>query len=879
MEEFTHEFKEDKEVEVKRKEARKILGLDENETDVEKINLKEKEYQDTLKDEDVHKKTLEFKERYKNGEKLDDLLVEAFALVKNACRRLCGDKWDVRGHPLEWNMILFDVQLIGGMTLHEGRIAEMKTGEGKTLVATLPMYLNALSGRPCFVVTVNEYLAARDSEWMGGVYNFLGLTVGVIRNQQSTEEKKSAYACDIVYGTNSEFGFDYLRDNMASDAKEIVQKELYYAIVDEVDSILIDEARTPLIISAPDNRPIEAYTKYSQLVRTLDENTHYNVDEKDHAVALTEEGIAALENKLSISNLYDQSTFNDVHLIEQALKARALFKRDQNYVVKEGEVIIVDEFTGRLMQGRRYSEGLHQAIEAKEGVTIRRESRTLATITLQNYFRMFEKLGGMTGTALTEAEEFAAIYNLEVISIPTNVSVTRDDMPDVIYKSKQGKYEAVAKKIAELHEKGQPALVGTVSIEQSEKLSDILQKQGIPHKVLNAKQHEKEAEIIAAAGQKGVITIATNMAGRGTDIKLGEGIKELGGLYVIGTERHESRRIDNQLRGRSGRQGDPGRTQFYVSVEDDLMRLFGGDRVRSLMERLGVPDDMPIENRFISNSIENAQKKVEGHNFDIRKHLVEYDDVINKHREIIYRRRRKFLESEDVKNDVLLLMEQEADHIVTLHAPTKDPAHWNHTEMLTLVHTYYKDEVAPLSVENLKECVLKEDLIDFVKKYFWEQYARKEAELADPRILRHAEKAIGLRVIDMFWMDHINAMSQLREKVAFAGYAQKNPLLEYKNEAFRMLEELLGNIQKTTVHHLMRLKIEISATPPEQTEQKNTSLVPATEHHPTLSPTQSIIPAPGSSLSIQKPSQITKAEPKSLIEADAKYLPKKKKKH
>ncbi|MDP4008737.1 MAG: preprotein translocase subunit SecA [Candidatus Peregrinibacteria bacterium] len=809
---------------------------------VEKINAKEEEYQQILQNDDVVKKTNEFKERIQNGETVDDLLVEAFALVKFACRKLCGTSWDVRGNQTEWNMIPYDVQLIGGIVLHEGKIAEMKTGEGKTMVSTLPMYLNALTEKTCFLVTVNEYLAQRDAEWMGGLYNFLGLSVGVSLNQQSVEEKRATYDCNIIYGTNSEFGFDYLRDNMATDPKAMVQNNLYYAIVDEVDSILVDEARTPLIISAPDNKTIDTYLTYSQAVKELKEDEHYNLDEKANSVALTEEGMNFIENKLGIKSLYDEEGFSDVHMIEQALKAKALFKRDQNYVVKNGEVIIVDEFTGRLMNGRRYSDGLHQAIEAKEGVTIKRESRTLATITLQNYFRIFEKLAGMTGTAATEAEEFSKIYGLEVLVIPTNEPVVRNDMSDAIYKSKAGKYEAVARKVKELHEKGQPVLVGTISIEQSEILSSKLQSMGTVHNVLNAKQHEKEAEIVAGAGHKGSVTIATNMAGRGTDIKLGEGVKELGGLYVIGTERHESRRIDNQLRGRSGRQGDPGASQFYVSVEDDLMRLFGGDKVKSLMERLGVPEDMPIENRFISNSIEGAQKKVEGHHFDIRKHLVEYDDVMNKHREIIYKRRKKFLENEDVKNEIFLLIEKEVEHMIELHAPVKDITNWDFEELLQNIFVFHKDELSPLSVEDLKEYRTNEELTEFIKKYLWEQYQRKEAELPDPAILRNAEKTIGLRVVDTFWMEHIDQMSRLRERVAFSGYAGKDPLLEYKNEAFRMLDEILANISRSTIGHLMHVKIEVRTE--SATQQQEMHPVKQTEQHLAKPSEQEIIKAP-----------------------------------
>jgi len=836
---------------------------------VEKINAQEEEYQNTLKDTDIYKKTLEFKERIQNGETVDDLLVEAFALVKNACRRLQGDKWDVRGHEVEWNMIPYDVQLVGGIVLHEGKITEMKTGEGKTLVSTLPMYLNALTGKSCFLVTVNEYLAQRDAEWMGGLYNFLGLSVAATLNQQSVEEKHATYECDIIYGTNSEFGFDYLRDNMAGNPDDIVQKNLHYAIVDEVDSILIDEARTPLIISAPDNTPVDMYARYSQVVKDLKENEDYNLDEKANSVALTEEGMNKLEKILNVESLYDQEHFSDVHMIEQALKAKALFRRDQNYVVKDGQVVIVDEFTGRLMQGRRYSDGLHQAIEAKERVQIRRESKTLATITLQNYFRMFDKLAGMTGTALTEAEEFGKIYGLEVISIPTNKPIARQDLSDAIYKSKNGKYEAVAKKVKELNQKGQPVLIGTVSIEQSETLSQLLGKHGVSHNVLNAKHHEKEAEIVANAGQKGAVTIATNMAGRGTDIKLGEGIKELGGLYVIGTERHESRRIDNQLRGRSGRQGDPGTSQFYVSVEDDLMRLFGGDKVAALMERLKVPEDMAIENKFISGSIEGAQKKVEGHHFDIRKHLVEYDDVMNKHREILYKKRRQFLENEDVKNEILLIMEKEVENIVELHAPTKDPTNWNYQEMLENFAVFHKDKSAPLSLDDFKEYRVHEDLIEFMKKYLWEQYARKEANLPTPELLRHAEKAIGLKILDTFWMEHINKMSRLREKVAFAGYAGKNPLLEYKNQAFEMLDELLTHIRRSTIGHLMNVKIEAREMPAQEQPEEHKEIVKAKEIHPAKPAETAVAEPTETQLDTLAETQLAEETEKEIVEQES----------
>ncbi|OGJ49895.1 preprotein translocase subunit SecA, partial [Candidatus Peregrinibacteria bacterium RIFOXYB2_FULL_32_7] len=557
---------------------------------VDKINILEQEYDRILKLEDFPKKTEEFKKRIKDGESLDSILPEAFALVKNACRKLQGRSWKVREHDKIWDMIPYDVQLIGGIALHQGKISEMKTGEGKTLVATMPLYLNALNGKGAYLVTVNDYLAHRDSEWMRGIYEFLGLTVGVIYNHQKTDEKEKAYACDITYGTNNEFGFDYLRDNMATRIDDVVQKYLHYAIVDEVDSILIDEARTPLIISAPAEDSTDKYMTYARLVKNLKENEDYNIDEKQKTAVLTEEGIAKMEKFLGVENIYTEKGFQEVNHIEQALKAISVYEKDVDYVINNNEIIIVDEFTGRLMPGRRFSSGLHQAIEAKEGVAIKRESKTLASISFQNYFRLFKRLAGMTGTALTEAEEFTKIYGLEVIVIPTNKPVKRDDSHDAIYKNEKAKFNAVCKEVKEINEKGQPVLIGTISIEKSEKLSNLLKQAGISHTVLNAKYHEKEAEIIAKAGEKNAVTIATNMAGRGTDIKLGDGVKDLGGLYIIGTERHESRRIDNQLRGRAGRQGDPGISQFYVSMDDQVMRIFGGDRIKKVMDTLNLPD-------------------------------------------------------------------------------------------------------------------------------------------------------------------------------------------------------------------------------------------------------------------------------------------------
>ncbi|MFH0830626.1 MAG: preprotein translocase subunit SecA, partial [Parcubacteria group bacterium] len=638
---------------------------------------------ESLTDDQLKAKTGELKERVqKQNESLDDVLPEAFAVVCDGMRRLFGRSWLVREIETKWDMLPFDVQIIGGIVLHQGKIAEMRTGEGKTLVAVLPAYLNALAGKGVHIVTVNEYLAQRDAEWMGGVYKFLGLTVGVTLHGQTPEEKRAAFAADITFGTNNEFGFDYLRDNMVHDLAQAAQRGQAYAIVDEVDSILIDEARTPLIISAPAAESTELYRQMSRIAEQLVENRDYNLDEKLKAVSLSEEGIARVEQLLGIKNLYEEGGIRLVTHVEAAVRAKAIFKRDRDYVVKDQQVIIVDEFTGRLMPGRRYAEGLHQAIEAKEGVEVQRESRTLATITFQNYFRLYAKLAGMTGTAATEAEEFAKIYRLDVVVIPTHRPMVRRDAGDQIYKTELGKFRATVRAIAERHSKGQPMLVGTVSVARSERLSEMLREEGIPHEVLNAKNHEHEAQIVAKAGQRGTVTISTNMAGRGTDIKLGPGVVELGGLHVIGTERHEARRVDNQLRGRAGRQGDPGSSQFYVSLEDDLMRIFGSDRMKSMMDRLGVSEDQAIENRIISRSIESAQKKVEGHNFDIRKHLVEYDDVLNRQREVIYSKRRELLEiwqlekkrlkgqkvaGETLKERVLKLIKAELEQVVETH--------------------------------------------------------------------------------------------------------------------------------------------------------------------------------------------------------------------
>ncbi|MFH1284560.1 MAG: preprotein translocase subunit SecA [Candidatus Peregrinibacteria bacterium] len=776
---------------------------------VEKINKIEEKYQSEIKDQnDILAHTAAFKERLREGETLDDILPEAFALVKTACRHLVGKKWNVREKEVEWDMVPYDVQLIGGIVLHQGNISEMKTGEGKTLVCTLPVYLNALTEKGVFVVTVNEYLAQRDAEWMGGLYNYLGLSVGVNIHGMSPEEKSAAYNCDITYGTNNEFGFDYLRDNMTTNPEQIVQRNLHYAIVDEVDSILIDEARTPLIISAPAEESTSKYQKYSQLISQLQENTHYDIDEKAKTATLTEEGIAKMEQMLGMENIYTEGGFAEVHHIEQALRAQACYKSDVDYMIQEGQIIIIDEFTGRLMPGRRYSHGLHQAIEAKENVEIKRESKTLATVTFQNYFRLFEKLGGMTGTAATEAEEFYQIYGLETIVIPTNRPIVRADQDDMIYKTQKGKYLAAVKKIKELHDKGQPVLVGTISVEKSEIVSKLLNIEGVPHSVLNAKHHEKEAEIVEKAGEKGAVTIATNMAGRGTDIKLGDGVKELGGLFVLGTERHEARRIDNQLRGRCGRQGDPGASQFYVSMEDELMRLFGGDKIKNMMNILKFPEDTPIQNRMISRSIESAQKKVEGRNFDIRKHLVEYDDVMNVHREIVYKNRQEFLKRDDLHKDILKMIDETAEGIVRNHTGERQQNQWDYKEIYEAVTAIHKDTENPLKLDDLERIHDQDKLIEKVKKYLKESYAAREESLPDKELMRKIEKAVYLRAADTLWMEHIDEMSYLRENVAFSGYAQRDPLVEYKSQAYETFNEMIGMTTANTVNTLFKVDLE-----------------------------------------------------------------------
>ena len=780
----------------------------------------------TLSDSQLKDKTSEFRQRLESGETLDDLLPEAFAVVREASRRVL-------------KMRHFDVQLLGGIVLHEGRIAEMKTGEGKTLVATLPVYLNALEGRGVHIVTVNDYLASRDAQWMGPLYNFLGMSVGIIVHGLTDEERQVSYLANITYGTNNEFGFDYLRDNMKYDISQFAQRELNFAIVDEVDSILVDEARTPLIISGPSEESTDKYYNIDKIIPRLQKEIDYTVDEKARTAILTEEGNIKAERLLGAGNLYDPSNIELVHHVLQGLKAHTLFKRDVDYVVKDGEVIIVDEFTGRLMPGRRWSDGLHQAVEAKEGVKIASENQTLATITFQNYFRMYKKLAGMTGTAETEAEEFAKIYSLDVLVMPTNKPMIRADHPDVIYKTENGKFKAAINEIEELHKRGQPVLVGTISIEKSELLSSLLKKKDIRHSVLNAKYHEKEAEIISQAGRSGAVTIATNMAGRGTDIILGgnpsgiardmlrdspeytdedwakalsqaeqkciadkEKVLALGGLHIMGTERHEARRIDNQLRGRSGRQGDPGSTRFYLSLEDDLMRIFGSDKISGLMGRLGMDEDVPIENRMVSKAIENAQKKVESQNFDIRKHLLEYDDVMNKQRTEIYAFRREILQGGDnLRQRIQSMIEDIIEELLDIYCPAETKfSEWDTKGLKDSLYGIFSLVVDAIP-ENIQE--LRETLISGVK----ESYDRKEAEVGQEMML-YLEKMIVLQVVDSQWKDHLLAMDHLKEGIGLRGYGQRDPLVEYKKEAFDIFSEMSGRISTEIVTRLFKIQIQ-----------------------------------------------------------------------
>ena len=755
----------------------------------------------SLSDTSLRAKTQEFKDRLAKGETLDDILPEAFAVVREASKRVLG-------------MRHFDVQMIGGIVLHRGNIAEMRTGEGKTLVATLPVYLNALSGKGVHVVTVNDYLAKRDSEWMGRLYNFLGMSTGLIVAGLDYDQRKQSYGADITYGTNNEFGFDYLRDNMVVHADQMVQRPLNYAIVDEVDSILIDEARTPLIISGPGERSTERYYELAKVVPHLVKDEDYTIDEKQKTIAPTEEGIAKVEKMLHIENLYDSSNLELNHLLSASLRAYAMMERDKDYVVKDGEVVIVDEFTGRLMFGRRYSDGLHQAIEAKEGLRVERESQTLASITFQNYFRMYEKLSGMTGTAKTEEQEFNNIYGLEVYEIPSNKVLARVDMPDLIFKTKDAKYRAVVRDVVERHKTGQPILVGTTSITQSEMLSDMLTKAGIPHNVLNAKHHEQEAEIVANAGQHGMVTIATNMAGRGTDISLGEGVAELGGLHILGTERHESRRIDNQLRGRSGRQGDNGSSQFFLSLEDDLMRIFGADNIAGMMDKLGMEEDEPIEHSLITKSIERAQKKVENHNFNIRKYILEYDDVMNQQREVLYGQRRLILNNQSLRETILHMVDNLIINAMNQYADEKlYPEEWNYEGLLKHLEIYFL-EPGMLTVEQMEEfgrAELQDHLIDIAHK----EYEKRESLFGEAN-MRELEKAIMLKVVDSKWMEHLDSMDMLKEGIGLRAYGQKNPLVEYKFEAYDMFENMKEAITDETIMYLYRIQINVDTIAEEE---------------------------------------------------------------
>ena len=811
-----------------------------------------------LTDAELTGKTQEFMKRYENGETLDQLLPEAFAVAREASKRVLG-------------MRHYDVQLMGGMVLHQGRIAEMRTGEGKTLVATLPVYLNALSKEGVHVVTVNDYLAKRDMEWMSKLYNFLGLTTGVILHGITPDQRRNAYNADITYGTNNEFGFDYLRDNMVIYKSQMVQRPLNYAIVDEVDSILVDEARTPLIISGQGDKSTALYTMADSFIRMLRNETDYVIDEKGNSVALNESGVEKAEKFFAVENITDIANMETYHHINQALRAHTMMKRDVDYVVKDGEIIIVDEFTGRLMFGRRYSEGLHQAIEAKEGLKVQRESKTLATITFQNYFRMYKKLSGMTGTAKTEEEEFKSIYRMDVVQIPTNKPVIRQDMDDVVYKTEAAKYKFAVDEIEERHKNGQPILVGTISIEDSEMLSDMLKKRGIRHEVLNAKNHEKEAEIVAQAGRFGQVTIATNMAGRGTDIILGgnpefmtvkemkrlgyadeiitqasgfgytedeeirearekyhsileekkeelkeeqDKVRQAGGLCIIGTERHESRRIDNQLRGRAGRQGDPGTSRFFISLEDELMRLFGSDRLMAMVEKIGMDDDMPIEHKMLSKSIEGAQKKVEGKNFSIRKHVLQYDDVMNKQREIIYKERRNVLEGEDVHSEILDMIDKTIDRVLSYYIPEGSyPESWDlkalEERFVNIFHPDKKVEVG--NVEDLT----KESLKEIIKNEALRLYDEKEKLVGEER-MRELERIILLQVVDSKWMDHIDAMDQLRQGIGLRAIGQEDPVRAYQIEGFEMFDEMIQSIQEETLNYIYGFQVRIEAQPIER---------------------------------------------------------------
>ena len=760
---------------------------------VDHINELEPNYV-KLSDANLVAKTDEFKRRLQKGETLDDILPEAFAVCREASKRVLG-------------MRHFDVQMLGGICLHRGNIAEMRTGEGKTLVATLAVYLNALSGKGVHVVTVNDYLATRDSEQMGRLYNFLGLSTGLIVANLDYNQRKEAYAADVTYGTNNEFGFDYLRDNMVSDVSQMVQRPLNYAIVDEVDSILIDEARTPLIISGPGSRSTDNYYKLAQVVPHLVKDEDYTIDEKQKTIAPTDSGITKVEKMLGIENLYDADNIELNHLLGASLRAYAMMHRDTDYVVKDGEVVIVDEFTGRLMFGRRYSDGLHQAIEAKEGLKVERESQTLASITFQNYFRMYEKLSGMTGTAKTEEKEFNDIYGLEVIPIPPNRPLIRVDLPDLIFKSKAAKYRAVVRNAVERHQTGQPILIGTTSITQSEELSDMLLRAGVPHKVLNAKHHEQEAEIVANAGQMGMVTIATNMAGRGTDITLGEGVPELGGLAILGTERHESRRIDNQLRGRAGRQGDPGSSQFFLSLEDDLMRIFGADNISGIMDKLGMEEDEPIEHSLITKSIERAQKKVEDHNYNIRKYILEYDDVMNQQREVLYEQRRRILGNESLRDTINEMIDKLVTGAVDTYADEKlYPEEWDYEGLHKHLSQYFLTSEL-MSTEEMEEYT-RQELDERLHEIAHSEY-QDRVDLLGEAMFGQLEKAIMLRVVDSKWMEHLDNMDMLREGIGLRAYGQKNPLVEYKFEAYDMFQHMIESIQDETIMALYKIRAQL----------------------------------------------------------------------
>ena len=764
-----------------------------------------------LTDEELKNKTVEFKERLANGETLDDILVEAFATVREASWRVLQMK-----HYRE--------QLIGGIVLHQGRIAEMKTGEGKTLVATLPAYLNALSGNGVHIITVNDYLAKRDMEWMGQIYNFLGLSTGVIVHELTNDQRREAYGSDITYGTNNEFGFDYLRDNMVIYKEERVQRQLNFCIVDEVDSILIDEARTPLIISGAGEKSTEFYKVADYFVKTLREEEDYTIDEEANAVMLTDAGVEKAERAFKLDNYADADNMALQHYVTQALKANYSMRRDKDYMVKDGEVIIVDEFTGRLMEGRRYSDGLHQAIEAKEGVKIARESKTLATITFQNYFRMYNKLSGMTGTALTEENEFREIYGLDVIVVPTHRPVQRVDNADLVFKNEKGKFNAIVEDIIETHKTGQPILVGTVSIEKSEELSKILKKRGIPHQVLNAKYHEQEAEIISHAGELGMVTIATNMAGRGTDIKLGEGVVEVGGLKIIGTARHESRRIDNQLRGRSGRQGDPGSSTFYISLDDDLMRIFGSDKIQSVVDKIGLEEDDAIENKIITKQIENAQKKVEGNNFNIRKTLLGYDDVMNMQREVIYKQRAQVLEGEDLKDQILNMTSDVISNAVLSHLNGVEGDDVE-VEMKKLI-AYLDDICVPdnrVTVEELMK-ITNDEIIEKYKNIATEIYNGKEEEFGSEK-MREIERVILLRTVDSKWMNHIDNMDHLKQGMGLRAFKQQDPVQAYQMEGSQMFDEMIQGIKTDTVKYIFHVQME--KAPERERVAKETSAVHA----------------------------------------------------